>query len=64
MHMHSVRYRNSNNVIAPRVIPMAEEDYYPAEEATTLDCKSMSIACHQRRSYCTERASRKGLALT
>ena len=62
--MHSVGYRNSSNVIAPHVIPIAEKDCYLAEEATPLNCKSTSIARHQRRSYYTERASGKGLALT
>ena len=62
--MHSVGYRNSSNVIAPHVIPIAEKDCYLAEEATPLNCMSTSIARHQRRSYCTERVSGKGLALT
>ena len=62
--MHSVGYRNSSNVIAPHVIPIAKKDCYLAEEATPSNCKSTSIACHQRRSYCTERVSGKGLALT
>ena len=62
--MHSVGYRNSSNVIAPHVIPIAKKDCYLAEEATPSNCKSTSIACHQRRSYCTKRVSGKGLALT
>ena len=62
--MHSVGYRNSSNVIAPHVIPIAKKDCYLAKEATPSNCKSTSIACHQRRSYCTKRVSRKGLALT
>ena len=64
MHMYGVGYENSNNVIAPRVIPMAKEDCYPTEKATPSDCKSTSIECHQRRSYYIERVSRKGLVLT
>ena len=57
-------YKNLNKVIAPRVIPMAEGGHYHAEETTCLDSKAMSVAHCQRRSYCREKVSEKGLALT
>ena len=48
----------------PRVIPVVEEGHYHAEEATPLDSKATSITRHQGKSYCRERTSEKGLALT
>ena len=55
-----VGYWNLSKVIAPRVIG----DHYSAEEVTLLDSKAMSVACYQRRLYCKERVSGKGLSLT
>ena len=50
-------YKNLNKVFAPRVIPMADE-------VTHLYNKATSVARYQRKSYCRERVSKKGLALT
>ena len=38
--------------------------HYLVEEVAPSDSKATSVAHYQRRSYCRERASEKGLALT
>ena len=38
--------------------------HYRANEVTPLDSKVTSVARYQRRSYCREKVSEKGLALT